>query len=723
MNLNLLPSPAALKNIFVAHGVNVSLGGCRYEDESDEIDWELKYDKKKEEYTFFQEQDSDDHYLTFVYNNRFCYLLGNCAETGRQLPEEAQNKMPEEIWNAVKDNYILCCCTFLIWSVDGVHWEQLEEYEEDDPFGTVLGDFLKDGAFANPDDGAFQSASPVLYQLYKQHPFDNEMLFEFYGKRPDSENINKMRLPKVNAKATEKRLKTQGYPCCFTADYQVSVSPEYADALIEKKFYFLAAYCLGQLLDKHPGDKELLCKTADTCYEAKMYPAAIHFYAKIGKKDPSLYLNAAHMYKENNELKQAVKYYILGFEAQGAAYTAYLELAGEMSEQGWRAKESAMPLYEKVLQLEPDCHEANYALFNNLLDKKDEDRYMPDDDDWDEEDDEDEKDAKETDTCGNEDAEKEKNEDTEQLLAYFEKCDPARLKQFDYAMLSIWLLQKRQFEKAYTYILAGQKLKDDQYFTYLLADCLMHLKRYSEAIELYESTRFRPVLNYNWGNEYDQWKEIGSYRKGLDELKQVINQGGDPAKTYYELGKEYKRKGAYLRAQHCFDKATLFNPRYRGKAYYIWEDDDEFYENAVESKEGCIDLFNYCVEYNGDISWEFVTQAVKNLKKKYPEDIVEINLELIASMVTTIYDIDKKFLKALISETVENGYDGTFGCSFRHCHELIKYLAGWGYDDLALKNIDFYRECSAPFTYLINNEAIEAVRKKIEKKKGKQKPE
>lgn len=719
MDLNLLPSPVALKNIFVAHGINVLLGGCRYEDETDETDWELEYDRKKEEYTFYQQQDSDNHYLSFVYNKRFCYLLGNCAETGSQLPEEAKNRVPEEIWNAIKDNYILCCCTFLIWSVDGVHWDQLEEYEEDGPFGTVLGDFLHDGDFADPDDGAFQAASPVLYQLYKQHPFDNEMLLEFYGKRTDSEKINKMQLPKVNPKTTEKKLKTLAYPCSFTADYEITVSPEYTDTLIEKKFYFLAVYCLGKLLDKHPGDKELLHKAADTCYAAKMYPAAIRFYAKIGKTDPALYMNAADLYRDNDELEQAVKYYLLGFEAQEAPYTAYLELAGKMSKNGWKEKESAMPLYEKVLQLQPDCHEANYALFNNLLDNKDEDRYMPDDDDWDEEDDENEEDAKEADTCGEEKAVEEKNEDAEQLLAYFDRCDPARLKQFDYAMLSIGLLKKRQFKKAYSYILAGQKLKDDHYFTYLLADCLVHLKRYDEAIELYESTHFRPVLDYNRGEDYDPWQPIGSYRKELEELKRNISQGGDPAKAYYEAGKEYKRKGAYRRAQNCFDKAVLLNPRYRGKAHYLWEDDDEFYENAVENKEGCIDLFKYCVEDNGNISWKFIVQAIENLKKKYPEDIEAINLELIASMVTSIYDIDKKFLKALISETVENGYDGTFDCSFRHCHELIKYLAGWGYDDLALKNIDFYRECSAPFPYLINNEAIETVRKKIEKKKGK----
>ena len=720
MDLNLLPSPSALKNIFVAHGINVLLGGCRYENETDEIDWELEYDKKKEEYTFFQEQDSDKHYLSFVSNNRFCYLLGNCAETGRPLPEEAKNRMPAEIWNAIKDNSILCCCTFLIWSVDGVHWEQLEEYEEDGPFGTLLGSFLDDGKFADPDDGTFQAASPVLYQLYKQHPFDNEMLLEFYGERTDSTKINKMRLPKVNPKAAEKRLKTLGYPCSFTADYEITVSPEYTDTLIEKKFYFLAAYCLGKLLDKHPGDKELLHKAADTCYAAKMYPAAIGFYAKIGKTDPALYLNAADLYRDNGDLKQAVKYYILGFEAQGADYTAYLELAEKMSEIGWQEKESAIPLYQKVLQLRPNCHEANYALFNNLLDEKDEDGYMPDDEDWDAEG---EEDAQGTDTYGEEEAEEEKNEDVEQLLAYFDKCDPARLKQYDYARLSEWLLTKRQFEKAYTYIVAGQKLKNDHYFTYLLADCLVHLKRYDEAIALYESTPFRPVLDYNWGEEYETWEPIGSYRKGLEELKQNIRLGGDPAKAYYEAGKEYKRKGAYLRAQHCFDKAALLNPRYRGKAYYIWEDDDEFYENAVKSKEGCIDLFKYCVEEDGDISWKFMTQAVKNLKEKYPEDIVEINLELIASMVITIHDINKKFLKDLIKETVENGYDGTFDCSFRHCHELIKYLAGLGYDDLALKNIDFYRECSAPFTHVIDKEAIEAVRKKIEKKKGKQKPE
>ncbi|MCC8172022.1 MAG: CDC27 family protein [Parabacteroides sp.] len=717
MDLKFLPSPHALKNIFVAHGINTLLGGCRYEDETDETDWELEYDKKKEEYTFFQQQDSDNHYLTFVYNNRFCYLLGNCAETGRQLPEEAQNRMPEEIWNTLKDNYMLCCCTFLIWSVDGVHWQQLEEYEEDSPFGTVLGDFLRDGDFADPDDGAFQAASPVLYQLYKQHPFDDEMLLEFYGERTESEKINKMRLPKVNPETTEKKLKTLGYPCSFTKDYQVTVSPEYTDILIEKKFYFLATYCLGKLLDKQPDDKELLRKAADTCYAAKMYPAAIRLYAKIGEKDPALYLNAARLYQNNDELEQAVKYYILGFEAQDASYMPYLELAKEMSKTGWRGTESAMPLYEKVLQLEPDCHEANYALFTNLVDEKDTEEYMTDDDDWDDDDEEDEN-TEEADISGDGDAE-EDGENADQLLAYFDKCDPARLKQSDYARLSEWLLRKRQFEKAHTYISAGKKLKNDHYFTYLLADCLVHLKRYDEAIELYESTRFRPVLDYNWNNEYETWEPIGSYRKELEELKRMISQGGDLAKAYYQAGKEYKQKGAYLRAQYCFDKATLLNPQYHGKAYYLFEDDDEFYEKAVESKEGCIDLFKYCMEEDEDISWKFVVQAVKNLKNKYPEDIVEINLELIASMITSIQDIDKKFLKALIKETVENGYDGIFDSSFRECHKLVKYLADLGYDELALKNIDFYQECSAPYPHIIDNQAIETVRKKIEKKKKK----
>lgn len=685
MDLNLLPSPAALKNMIVAYDVYTSLGGLILDEDAYESEWYLEYDKKKEEYTLWQEQNADEHYLSFTWNKKFCYLLGNNPETGRRLPDEALAAIPEEISKAAGEA-ILANVTFLIWSTDGIHWNQLEAHEEDHPMGTLLGTFLDEGNFANPDDGRFQARFPVIYQLYRQVPFNNEMLLELEGTWPESDTVTKLKLPKLNIKKTVKILQRLNYPAAFSEDYQLIPSPETTGRLIEKKFYFLSAFCLGKLLAESPKDKELLRKTGDICYAAEQYVAAMNYYKKAGINDPRLYLHVAGQYLAGKDFARAAKYYLLGLQAQQAGYADYLEIAEKMSQTGWRGAESAIPLYEEIHRLEPDCHEANFSLFKHWMEKGEEnkkDDYIIDDEDDD-------------DLAEEEDINAEDDEISRHILSHFDQCDPARLEQCHYARLAKYLLKKRQFEKAYTYIIKGQQLADNTYFTTLLADCLMHLNRYEEAIGLYESVECRNVLAYYWGNEYNQWETIQNYRREREELKQIVRNGDDPAEAYKKLGAHYETLGAYHTAQHYYDKAAILNRSYRRKVYYELEDDDEKFEKALQTREGCIDLFHHYVnhDYYADfLSWEEILEGIEEIKKKFPDERVSLNLQLIRYMVSSICPVKKDVLDALIKETAEAGYDGIFEVSMRYYTKMLQHLVDGGYNKLALKNIDYYENC------------------------------
>lgn len=282
-----LPSPDALKRIMLMIGVQrlVDLdleepNGEGYDDVCELADdltddvIELRYDKEKETYEFSQIPEGDEEYLYFAANKKLCLVATMCTEGGEELPKD---EIPQEVLDLVSEWFSDWLPPFNIfaWSTDGKTWIQPEsgDFTSTTFDETVLDRVLED--FPGFDEEQFRKACPVWYQVYKQAPFDNDMLLEaallreLSNRGPQATKpkaLAALKLPETTPATTAKLLKhCFDYPTDLREDYQPALTEAHVQELIDRGFYALAAYCINRMLAEQPNDAALKQK-ADKIY-------------------------------------------------------------------------------------------------------------------------------------------------------------------------------------------------------------------------------------------------------------------------------------------------------------------------------------------------------------------------------------------------------------------------------------------------------------------------
>lgn len=298
MNLQLLPSPGALKKIFVAFEITGFMDGA----DSDELDWEALYREdfeapENDEYDFLQEHNSDRAFLTFHYGKDFSYVFGSDFELGRSISEEEKASLPQAMLDHIHKS-LFEYMTFFIWSEDNVHWNQLEE--QCDPLSEQLNVFVANGVFADPEDGKFEMQYPVSYRIYKGEPLDDDMAFELALASETPESVLEMELPEpedeedwwgepgppfFDPESLKERLRVFGCPERLSDDYRPAATEEHADELLARRLYRAAAYVLGRILPERTEDVALWKKTAEACCRVKWHAAAVECFRNAGMSD------------------------------------------------------------------------------------------------------------------------------------------------------------------------------------------------------------------------------------------------------------------------------------------------------------------------------------------------------------------------------------------------------------------------------------------------------
>ncbi len=299
MNLQLLPSPEALKKIFVAFEITGFMDGI----DSDEPDWEDLYredvelPENEDEYDFWQVHDSDRAFLTYHYDRKRSYIFGSDFEMGRRISEEERAQLPKEIVEHIEES-MFEYMTFFIWSADNVRWNQLEE--KHDPLSDQLNVFVGNGDFADPGNGKFEAKYPVSCRVCEGALFDDDMALELLLTSQTPHSIVGMELPEeadeeefwgepgppsFDAEALKERLRAFGCPMDLHDDYRPAETDEHVEELLAKRLYRSAAYVSGRMLSGRMQDTDLWSKAADACSRVKWYAAAVECFRNAGKLD------------------------------------------------------------------------------------------------------------------------------------------------------------------------------------------------------------------------------------------------------------------------------------------------------------------------------------------------------------------------------------------------------------------------------------------------------
>ncbi|WP_298080944.1 hypothetical protein [uncultured Rikenella sp.] len=286
MEMKQLPSPDALKRIMMMLGVKYLVGWGTAEQEEtaqecgfdDVCEWlegdiltdyfTLSYDPETGEYRYDEIPGGDNEFLHFVAAPNYCFVCSCCCEGGRPLPRE---EIPAEIYDRI-DEVAGTCATLFAWSVDGKTWNQPEGFDCSTFNETILDRFFD--RFPDFDEERFRQACPLWYQVYKQVPFDNDMLLEWALLRELSQaapaTATGLELPEVAPVGQAKVLKYfVNYPTALREDYEPALTAEHVEELTAKGLYALAAYCAGRMAAERPDDAALRQRADDLYGKAK----------------------------------------------------------------------------------------------------------------------------------------------------------------------------------------------------------------------------------------------------------------------------------------------------------------------------------------------------------------------------------------------------------------------------------------------------------------------